>query len=266
VYEVMAGAEPFSAAGGPHGALVVHGFSGTPQSMLGLARALAAAGFAVELPRLPGHGTSVEELTSTTFADWSRAIEDAYGELAARCDRVVVTGLSMGATLAARLAARHPEIAGLIVVNGAFAPFEPAVREGLEQMVAEGVALIPGPGNDVADPGQTELAYAEVPPLALVSLIRALDELGDDLPSIRCPALVITSEQDHVVPPSSSDHFAARVGGPVEVMRLVRSFHVATLDYERRELEARAVEFALRVTGTASLTPPARDRSSPGSR
>jgi hypothetical protein len=31
-------------------------------------------------------------------------------------------------------------------------------------------------------------------------------------------------------------------------MTLVRSFHVATLDYERGDLEARAVEFATRVT------------------
>ena len=50
---VMPGAEPFSAPGGPHGALVLHGFTGSPQSMRGVAQALAAAGFAVELPRFP---------------------------------------------------------------------------------------------------------------------------------------------------------------------------------------------------------------------
>jgi carboxylesterase len=87
-----------------------------------------------------------------------------------------------------------------------------------------------------------------VPPATLLSLLSALDELQKELPLIRCPALVITSEQDHVVPVGSSDHFAAHVGGPVERMTLVRSFHVATLDYERDELEARAVEFATRVT------------------
>ena len=53
-------AEPYCAAGGPHGALVLHGFTGNPSSMRGVAEALAAVGFAVELPLLPGHGTSVE--------------------------------------------------------------------------------------------------------------------------------------------------------------------------------------------------------------
>ncbi len=247
----MPGAEPFSAPGGPHGALVLHGFTGTPQSMRGLAEAFAAARYAVELPLLPGHGTSVDDMATTTFADWSEAVSGAYEELAARCDLVVVAGLSMGATLAAWLAVRHPEIAGLVVINGAFAPPEPDMREGLEQLVAQGVTRIPGPGNDVAEPGQVELAYEEMPPAQLLSLLDELGALEADLPRIVRPSLVITSEQDHVVQPASSDLFAERVTGPVERMRLARSFHVATLDYERAELEARAIAFAARVTGSA---------------
>jgi carboxylesterase len=247
---VMPGAEPFSAPGGPHGALVLHGFTGTPQSMRGLARAFAAAGYAVELPLLPGHGTSVDDLAATTFADWSGAVERAYADLARRCQRVVVAGLSMGALLAAWLAARHPDIVGLVIINGAVAPPEPNLREGLAQLVAQGVKRIPGPGNDVADPDQTELAYSEAPPGQYVALLEALDALQSELPKITCPSLVISSDNDHVVPPASSDHYAEVVGGPVERVRLARSFHVATLDYERRDIEAAAVDFAARVTGS----------------
>jgi carboxylesterase len=246
----MPGAEPLSIPGGPHGVLVVHGFSGTPQSMRSLAAGFGAAGFAVELPLLPGHGTSVEDLATTAFNDWWAAAEAAYAELATRCARVVVSGLSMGAMLAARLAAVHPEIAGLVVINGAFGPPPREVRDGLEQLVASGVPLIPGPGNDVADPDQTELAYAEVPPQALLSLLVAVDELQDQLLAITCPALVITSDQDHVIPPGSDAVFTTGVSGPVEEMRLARSFHVATIDYEHAEIEARAVEFATRVTAS----------------
>jgi carboxylesterase len=246
--DVMPGAEPRSIPGGPNGVLVVHGFSGNPQSMRGLAQAFGAAGFAVELPRLPGHGTSAADLATTTMEDWSGTVERVYEELVARCERVVLAGLSMGAMLAARLTAGHPEIAGLIVINGAFAAPDAAVRVGLEQVVAAGVPLIPGPGNDIADPAQTELAYPEVPPQALLSLVVALDELPAELARITCPSLVITSDQDHVVPPGSSELFVTSVAGPVEQMRLTKSFHVATLDYEASELEARAVDFAQRVT------------------
>jgi carboxylesterase len=244
----MPGAEPASYPGGPNGVLVLHGFTGTPQSMRGLADAFAAAGFTVELPLLPGHGTSVEDFATKTFADWSAAAERAYTDLASRCDRVVLAGLSMGALLTAWLAIRHSEIAGLIVINGVFASIDPSLREAAEQMVAQGVTRIPGPGNDIADESQTELAYAETPPEQFLSLFDALDSVQDDLVKIHCPVLVINSEQDHVVPAGSSDHFAASVSGPVDRMDLTRSFHVATLDFERADIEARAVEFALKVT------------------
>ena len=114
---MLEGAEPFSAAGGPEGVLVLHGFTGNPQSMRPLAEAMADAGFTVELPLLPGHGTSIEDMVTTRWADWSAAAERAYEELAARCSAVVVAGLSMGGTLTLWLAERHPEIAGIVLVN-----------------------------------------------------------------------------------------------------------------------------------------------------
>jgi len=69
---------------------------------------MADAGFTVELPLLPGHGTSIEDMVTTRWADWSAAAERAYEELAARCSAVVVAGLSMGGTLTLWLAERHP--------------------------------------------------------------------------------------------------------------------------------------------------------------
>ncbi|MDQ6613780.1 MAG: alpha/beta fold hydrolase [Actinomycetota bacterium] len=245
---VMAGAEPFSAPGGPHGALVLHGFTGTPQSMLGVAQALTAAGFAVELPRLPGHGTSVDDMATTGWADWSSAAEAAYEKLAANCDRVVVAGLSMGGTLTAWLAARHPEIAGIVVINGMIEPAPPALREILDMMVAQGVAEVPGIGSDIARPGCPEVAYDRTPMACTMSLMNELPRIKDSLGAITAPALILTSVEDHVVPPVSSDTLAAGVSGPVERVTLERSYHVATLDYDRELIEHETVAFAQRVT------------------
>jgi len=58
----------------------------------------------------------------------------------------------------------------------------------------------------------------------------------------------MNSPQDHVVPPVSSDVLASKVSGPVERVSLERSYHVATLDYDKDEIESRAVEFARKVT------------------
>jgi carboxylesterase len=187
-------------------------------------------------------------MATTGWGDWSAAVERVYQELAARCDQVVVVGLSMGGTLTAWLASRHPEIAAIAVVNPQIEPTPPAVRDVLALAVAQGVTEAPSIGSDVAQPGVAELAYDRVPIACIMSLAEALDELQPWLGKIGCPALVFTSPQDHVVPPSSSDTLATLAQGPVERIELPRSYHVATLDYDRRLIEEKVVEFARRVT------------------
>jgi carboxylesterase len=81
--------------------------------------------------------------------------------------------------------------------------------------------------------------------------MEATRELHGRLGQIRCPVLILTSREDHVVPPSSSDVLAAGVAGPVERVPLERSYHVATLDFDRDLVEKRTVEFALRVSAAS---------------
>jgi carboxylesterase len=245
--DILDGCEPWSAPGGPHGALVLHGFTGCPQSMRGLAAAFAGAGFAVELPLLPGHGTSVDDLATTAWSDWSAAAEDAYRALAARVDRVVVAGLSMGGALTTWLAARHPEVAGIVCVNPALS-VQPAIVTAVEDMLAGGVDRIPAIGGDVADPDAREKAYDATPLRPLLSLAAAGEEFRGELGKIACPVLIMTSTQDHVVEPANSDLLAEGASGPVERVTLERSYHVATVDYDRDLINERAVEFARRVT------------------
>ena len=113
---IMAGAEPESIDGGPNGALVLHGFTGQPATRCaGSREALADAGFTVELPLLPGHGTSVEDMITDDVVRLVGGGRGGAREAAERaCDgKVVVVGLSMGGSLTAWLGTRHPELAGL---------------------------------------------------------------------------------------------------------------------------------------------------------
>jgi carboxylesterase len=249
---VMPGAEPLSIPGGRNGALVLHGFTGTPHSMRGLAEALAGAGFAVELPLLPGHGTSPEDMATTGWPEWSAATEAAYEKLAANTDRVVVVGLSMGGSLTVWLATRHPEIAGIAVINGLVEPAAPELRQMVDMMVAQGVPEVPGIGSDIALPDMAEVAYDRTPIVCTVSLLDQLPALKADLAKITSPVLILTSLQDHVVPTVSSDTLAAGVSGPVERVSLERSYHVATLDYDKELIERETVAFAQRVTAGAA--------------
>ena len=246
---ILPGAEPYSATGDDRGALVLHGFTGNPQSMRGLALALADAGLTVELPLLPGHGTDIADMVPTTWEDWSGAAESAYEDLAARCEAVAVVGLSMGGTLAVWLAQHHPEIAALAVVNPLLSPPGEDVVALLRGMLDGGEEIAPGIGSDIAMEGAVESAYPGLPLRAALSLFDAAADVEAELASVTCPVLVFTSTQDHVVDPKSSELLVARAKGPVEQVTLERSYHVATLDYDKDEIEARTVEF---VTGVLS--------------
>jgi carboxylesterase len=246
----MPGAEPWSHVGsGPHGALVIHGFTSIPVSMRGVADALSAAGFHVELPLLPGHGTVVEDLVPLRWADWLGEVEAAYQRLAARVDKVVVVGLSLGGALTLRLGADHPEIAGLVCINPAAQPQLPEVVDMLRGMVDGGTVLMPAIGSDIADPGAKEITYDSTPLPAMLSVVvDGLGPLGALYPNMRVPLLLLNSPQDHVVEPAQGDYLAANYGGPLERILLERSYHVATQDYDKQLVFDSTVAFAQRVT------------------
>ena len=245
--EVLPGAEARSVDGDRRGALVLHGFTGNPSSMRPVADAFEAAGWSVELPRLPGHGTTVEDMLTTSYEDWLGEVEAAWQRLVDRTDRQVVVGLSMGGTLTAEIAATH-DPAGAVFVNAAIAPVAGEMRTGAEQLIDAGERTMAGIGSDIAKEGVVESAYADTPLAPLLSLAAAVDALQPKLADITCPILVLTSPEDHVVPSSSSDHLAESVTGPVRRVSLDRSFHVATLDHDAQLVIDETLAFADEVT------------------
>ena len=254
---VLPGAEPWShTAPDPNGdrapgALVLHGFTSNPSSMRGLAETLATAGFHVELPRLPGHGTTVEDMQHTGWADWTGEVEAAYQRLASRAGRIVVAGLSMGGSLTLWTALQHPDVAGIVCVNPATSPQASEVLAALDGMLAAGTEIMPGIGSDIADPDSRESAYDGVPLRALTDFIRSgLTPLSTRYGELTMPLLLFTSRQDHVVEPAQSEHLVTVYGGEVDHRWLERSYHVATQDFDRDVINAETAAFAKRVTGS----------------
>ena len=240
---VLPGAEPVDLPGGPVGALLCHGFTGTTQSMRPWAEHLAAAGLTVSAPRLPGHGTRWQDMNRTRFSDWYGELERAFDDLRARCDSVFVMGLSMGGTLTLRLAEqRAAEVAGIVVVNASLASDRKDVK--LAPLIAKVLPSMPGIGSDIKQPGVTELAYDRIPLKALVSLQSAWKDVRRDLSRITCPVLVYRSRVDHVVEPVSGRVLMEGLaGGTVEEVVLEDSWHVATLDADAPRIFEGSLEF-----------------------
>lgn len=240
---VLPGAEPFRHEGGEAGVLLCHGFTGSPQSLRPWAEYLAEHGLTVSLPLLPGHGTRWEDMQLTGWQDWYAEVDRELRALRERCTRVFVAGLSMGATLALRLAAKHGDaVDGIVVVN-------PANRmHGLAAyalpVVHHVVRTTRGITDDIAKEGGVELGYDRVPLRAAHSL-RAFFRLVDgELPQVTQPLLVLRSAQDHVVPAADTARVLSRVSSTdVQEIVLEQSYHVATLDNDADRIFEESLAF-----------------------
>src|SRR6266702_4213816 len=169
---LLPGAEPFEHAGGPVGVLLCHGFTGSPQTLRGWADYLAARGLTVSLPRLPGHGTTWQDLAQTSGDDWLAEVDAAFGRLASRCEQAFVFGISMGGCLALRLAeTRGSAVRGLVLVNRSLA----------------------GIASDIKKPGGHEIGYDRVPVRAAATLPGLWNETVKHFGEVTQPVLVYRS-------------------------------------------------------------------------
>ena len=245
--DLVPGAEPFafpgSEAGSGTGVLLVHGFTGSPFSMRPWGEHLAAEGFAVRAPLLPGHGTRWQDCNLTTEGDWLQAVSGAFDELTAECDRVVVAGLSMGGTLAVRLAELRPDdVAGLVLVNPSL--LTQRLDAKLLPLLARLTPSWAPIANDIKKPGVTELAYPKLPTRAVLGLRRLWTATRADLAKVTAPLLVFRSVTDHVVEPASVQLLLAGVSSTdVTEVLLEDSYHEATLDNDAPRIFAGSVDW-----------------------
>jgi carboxylesterase len=248
---VKPGAESLSRAGqgalAKVGILLVHGFTGSPLSLRPLAELLSKRGFAIEMPRLPGHGTRPRDLLPTRYADWRAAALVALNQLRARTEQVFAVGLSMGGMLVLDLASSEP-IDGVVTINaqildrgGLIVKLAPLLEKIIPIVPASAAGLTK---NDIKKGGD-EGAYDWVAAGAGNSLVRALPELRGRLNRVDSPLLVIYSRDDHSVPPANSKALPALVGSKnVTLLELEDSYHVATLDNDLPLLDERIAAFA----------------------
>jgi carboxylesterase len=242
-------ARPELTGGRRVGVLLSHGFSGQPASMRPWGEALAEQGYAVEVPLLPGHGTTWQELNTLTWADWYADLTAAFARLVAENDAVVVGGLSMGGTLALRLAAdRAGEVAGVMLVNPAVATKRFDVK--LLPVMKHLVKSFPGIANDIKKPGVEEHGYTRTPLKAAHSMMTAWRTVREDLPKVTQPLLMFLSAEDHVVDPSSARIIRGTVSSrDLSEQTLENSYHVATLDNDAPTIFEESAQFIRRVTG-----------------
>ncbi len=240
---VIQGAEAFARREGPTGVLLCHGFTGSPQSLRPWAEYLADAGLSVSLPRLPGHGTTWQEMARTRAEDWYAEVDRAFDELQTSCDEIFVMGLSMGGCLALRLAElRGDAVRGLVVVN-------PSITADTRLFLLAPVLklLVPslkGIASDIKKEGASEVGYDRVPVKAAATLPGLWRITQQHLKDLTQPILAFRSVTDHVVGPASMKLLREAIPADrLEVRELADSYHVATLDNDAEAIFEGSLEF-----------------------
>ncbi|MEX2204020.1 MAG: alpha/beta fold hydrolase [Actinomycetota bacterium] len=227
---VRPGAEAFSLGEGPVGVLMVHGFTGSPASTRPIGAWLASQGIAVEGVRLPGHGTSIDDLRNRRWIEWVDEAGRGLDALRACCRTVVAFGQSMGGAVVLRLVASRPgDVEGIALAN-------PYVFDARHLVIPVGrlfLREVGGVANDIAKPGQDENADERMPVPAVAEMAAMLRHVRRELGSIRIPAVIFVSGADHVLPKGSARKVYERLGSePKELVPCPRSYHVVTLDHD----------------------------------
>ena len=238
---VLPGAEPFTHVGGSTGALLCHGFTGSPQSLRPWAEYLADAGLSVWLPRLPGHGTTWQDMARTRWEDWYAEVDRAFDELRAHSDEIFVMGLSMGGSLALRLAERRgPSVSGLVLVNPSVTGDTPLLM--FTPALKFVVPSLKGIASDIKKEQASEVGYDRVTVKAVASLRQLWRVTPAQLSDVTQPVLVYHSTDDHVVGPGSL-RILRETLPHLEVRECRDSYHVATLDNDAQAIFAGSLEF-----------------------
>lgn len=240
--QIEKGAEAFYFPGNKTGILVIHGFTGTTQSVYEFGESLAREGYTVLGPRLSGHGTFPEQMEMASYLDWINDVEAGLEKLMEMCDEIYVAGLSMGGTLALYLSERYPKLAGMILVNAAIEL--PKMAEYYEVKKDKAERFVPGIGSDIKKENVNELAYDKTPVKSMGDIIELMNLVKMNLEKIEIPTLVFSSVIDHVVPPENSKYIYDQISSKQkEIISLEESYHVATLDNDKEPIISKSIAF-----------------------
>lgn len=254
-------------AGDRRGILLIHGLTGTPMEVRLLGMGLHARGFTVTGVQLAGHCGNVDDLLATGWTDWYESVARAADQLLRQVDHLFVAGLSMGALLALKLAGERPDdVAGVGVYGATFRhdgwAIPPLARLSFLLPLFKRLGIgrsrmfIEQPPYGLKDPGLRERISKAMqegdsgaagllgnPWHSLAELCVLSKLVRRDLPRVIAPCLVAHAVDDDIASLRNAELVLRSVSGPTELLLLKDSYHLITIDRERRTLIKESARF-----------------------
>lgn len=238
--------QPLFIRGDHIGCITLHGIGGTPANIRVVADALAAKGYTVISPMIPGHGETVRAQNASTDKEWLQCVRDAYKKLKdAGCDQIYALGLSLGGILCGLLA-EEEHLDGLALIC---APIKMQRFLRIARAVSFLIPVVSYPESKEGKPDWWDNPYAQMydgfSTTKLVDLGRLSKRLKRNLSKIDCPTMVVSAKFDDKVDPETVEIFkkgAIHVPSAEYVM-FEQSPHGCTYGKEREKVAAKCVSF-----------------------
>ena len=248
--KIIPGCEPVFIEGNSTGVLLIHGFTGSPYDMKPLGDFLSKNEYTLSIPLLRGHGTSPDDLIACKWYDWFTDVKETLFEMRKRCKKIIVVGLSTGATLALHLAA-HYQVEGVAALAPALILKEKKIKLlPVASWFKKYQYKKDGPDISDVNARRKAITYDKTPLKTVKELLDLYAHLKMDLQDIYTPVLIIHSHQDHVVDLKGAEYIYQSISSADKhFLKLEKSFHVLTLDVEKEIVFREVEKFVKRISG-----------------
>lgn len=262
---------PIRLSGGEHAVMLIHGLQSSPDELLPLAKRLHQAGYTVHMPHIAGYGfiRGNTPQSVTHWQDWRAEALEEFRLLQRQYKTVAVGGLSIGGTLSLSIAAElGDEIAALTLLSAPlwfdgwgipwYRPFlhlgylwplrylythpegEPF---GLKNSLIRKWVARKMRHEDASMVGASRLYLP-----AIQEAERLIASVKKFLPRITAPAIIIHAVEDEIASPRSAHHIVKHIGSrTVEIVLLHNSYHMITIDNDRKQVASDTINFFDRV-------------------
>lgn len=194
---VKPGNEGFVLGNGSIGVVLTHGLGASPYEVKGLAEYLAARNLTVYVVRLPGHGTSLEDVDGTIWEDWYKSYHEAYLSIKPLKQKVFVGGMSLGGSLALKLA-EDEKVDGIISLAPAL------IMDDSRTKYAWVFKYFSKYSNRNISKEELPYYYPKFSIKTVAEMMSLSDVVVRDLNKINQPLFLMQYNKDHRVSPESS--------------------------------------------------------------